>query len=74
VGQRLAPSPAPLPVRPLGGVIDRSENGCRAPAVVEASLPGMIQRVKDVLIGVRPYAAGTETIGLVGSSAWGRGR
>ncbi len=58
---------------PWGGVVDRSENGCRAPAVVEASLPGMIQRVKDVLLGVRPYAAGTETIGLVGKFRSGVG-
>ena len=33
----------------------------------------MIQRVKDVLIGVRPYAAGTETLGLVQKFRLGHG-
>jgi hypothetical protein len=50
---------------PAGGPIDRSENGCREPSVTEATVNGMIQRGKDGLIGVRPYGAGTETVGLV---------
>ena len=58
---------------PVGGPIDRSEDGCREPAVVERTLEGMIQRVKDVLIGVRPWAAGTETVGLVQKFRLGTG-
>jgi len=58
---------------PVGGPIDRSEAGCREPAVIEAPLTGMIQRVKDVLIGVRPWAAGSETIGLVQKFRLGQG-
>ena len=34
---------------------------------------GMIQRVKDVLIGVRPYGVGTETLGLVQKFRLGQG-
>jgi conjugative transfer pilus assembly protein TraH len=58
---------------PAGGPIDRSENGCRAPSVTEDTVNGMIQRVKDVLIGVRPYAAGTESVGLVQKFRLGQG-
>ena len=52
---------------------DRSENGCREPSVTEATVNGMIQRVKDVLIGVRPYGVGTETVGLVQKFRLGQG-
>jgi len=58
---------------PVGGPIDRSDNGCREPSVTEATVNGMIQRVKDVLIGVRPYAAGTESVGLVQKFRLGEG-
>jgi len=58
---------------PAGGPIDRSENGCLQPSVREDTVNGMIQRVKDVLIGVRPYAAGTETLGLVQKFRLGQG-
>ncbi len=58
---------------PAGGPIDRSENGCLEPSVTEGTVNGMIQRVKDVLIGVRPWAAGTETLGLVQKFRLGQG-
>jgi len=58
---------------PAGGPIDRSEKGCLAPSVTEDAVNGMIQRVKDVLIGVRPYGAGTETVGLVQKFRLGQG-
>jgi conjugative transfer pilus assembly protein TraH len=58
---------------PAGGPVDRSENGCLSPSVREDTVNGMIQRVKDVLIGVRPYAAGTETLGLVQKFRLGQG-
>ncbi len=58
---------------PAGGPIDRSENGCLAPSVTEDAVNGMIQRVKDVLIGVRPYGAGAETVGLVQKFRLGQG-
>jgi conjugative transfer pilus assembly protein TraH len=58
---------------PAGGPIDRAENGCLEPSVTEGTVNGMIQRVKDVLIGVRPWAAGTETVGLVQKFRLGQG-
>ena len=58
---------------PAGGPIDRAENGCLEPSVTEGTVNGMIQRVKDVLIGVRPYATGTETVGLVQKFRLGQG-
>ncbi len=41
---------------------DRGENGCLAPRVTEDTISGMVQRVKDVLIGERSVAG---SIGLV---------
>jgi conjugative transfer pilus assembly protein TraH len=58
---------------PAGGPIDRSENGCLEPSVREDRVNGMIQRVKDVLIGVRPWGPGTETLGLVQKFRLGQG-
>jgi len=50
---------------------DTDENGCLNPTPQEDTLPGMTQRVKDVLIGVREWQAGASTTGMVQKFRYG---